>query len=132
MRKHIINGRVIIHGILLLALCFVPFWLGMYKHSSLLVMLLLFWPAAAFLSPFLLALDGTVWYAAFAPVPIFLLLPLFALLTPAAMEYLGVYLFFYGLLALAGAFIGTWRSNMRGRRMPGKGLGMRNSKGIDF
>ncbi len=126
MQFRVIRSRLILHGLLLLALSIVPFFLGMYGNpGGLMVLLLLVWPVACFMSQLRLSLRGAPRVVACLPAPIFLILPAFALLTPSAMRYLGIYLVFDAILVVCGALFGFWRNAVRGRRTHGSGLSIR-------
>ena len=126
MQFRVIRSRLILHGLLLLALSIAPFLLGLYQSpGALMFLLLLVWPIACFFSPLRLALRGAQWFIACLPAPIFLILPAFALLTPSAMRYLGIYLVFDIILVICGALFGSWRNAVRGRRTSASGLSLR-------
>lgn len=125
MRKHILQGRLIGHSAILLALCILPFMLGFFRIVwTLALLMFVIWPAVSFLSPFRLALCGSPRLVACAPVVVFLLVPLFALLTPAEMDRVGIFLVFYIIACIAGGFIGGWRANVRNHRTHGTGMGL--------
>jgi hypothetical protein len=108
---------MLIHGVALLLIAALPFVLGAYRSgAALLTLLLLIWPLVCFLSPFALARSGMKWYFALAPTPVFFIMPLCVLLTPAGLAYLGAYPVLYALTALIGAGLGAWRHARRQAR----------------
>jgi uncharacterized membrane protein len=116
---------LLLHGLVLLLLAVLPFVFGLYRRGGvLLFLLLLLWPAACVFSPFLLSRSGVRWYFALPLTPALFILPVCVLLTPAGLAYLGAYPVLYGLLAVLGAALGTWRYRKRLAQRRGRGLGL--------
>ncbi len=117
--------KLLLHGAVLLLIAAVPFFVGAYRNgAALLALLLVVWPLACFFSPFALARTSVKWYFALPLVPVFFILPMCVLLTPAGLAYLGGYPILYTILAAVGAALGAWRYRKRQARMRSGGVSL--------